>query len=166
MPETVTDPEHRPLLDGLDPGGVRVLDTSTDEWRPRLDAATELTPHREVGPMDTYMMIFTSGTSGNPKAVQVSHFMVLMSGQALVERFSLTADDTCYVSMPLFHSNPVVAGWASRWRMSLRRRRNPTTQTIRCGSRSATRPATVTSTTSGVVLVSRCGTASDPPKTP
>jgi fatty-acyl-CoA synthase len=108
----VTDPEHRPLLDGLDPGGVRVLDTSTDEWRRRLDAATELTPHREVGPMDTYMMIFTSGTSGNPKAVQVSHFMVLMSGQALVERFSLTADDTCYISMPLFHSNAVVAGWA------------------------------------------------------
>jgi fatty-acyl-CoA synthase len=35
-----------------------------------------------------------------------------MSGQALVERFSLTEDDTCYVSMPLFHSNAVVAGWA------------------------------------------------------
>jgi fatty-acyl-CoA synthase len=51
------------------------LDTSTDEWRRRLDAATELTPHREVGPMDTYMMIFTSGTSGNPKAGQVSHYV-------------------------------------------------------------------------------------------
>ena len=28
----VTDAEHRPLLDGLDLAGVRVLDTSTDEW--------------------------------------------------------------------------------------------------------------------------------------
>ncbi len=108
----VTDPEHRALLDGLDLSGIRVFDTSTDEWRALLHAAPELAPHREVGPLDTYMMIFTSGTSGNPKAVQVSHFMVLMSGQALVERFSLTADDTCYVSMPLFHSNAVVAGWA------------------------------------------------------
>ncbi len=89
-----------------------VLDTSTDEWRETVRAAGELTPLREVSAMDTFMMIFTSGTSGNPKAVQVSHFMVLMSGQALVQRFSLTSEDTCYLSMPLFHSNAVVAGWS------------------------------------------------------
>ena len=62
--------------------------------------------------MDTFMMIFTSGTSGEPKAVQVTHLMVLFSGLYLVERFSVTADDVCYLSMPLFHSNAVVAGWA------------------------------------------------------
>ena len=108
----VTDAEHRGLLDGLDLTGIRVVDTSTGEWAAQLDSATELAPYREVGPMETYMMIFTSGTGGNPKAVQVSHFMVVMSGRALAQRFSLTADDTCYVSMPLFHSNAVVAGWA------------------------------------------------------
>jgi fatty-acyl-CoA synthase len=57
------------------------------------------------------MLIFTSGTSGNPKPVRVSHFMVLMSGQALVDRFDITPEDTCYLSMPLFHSNALVAGW-------------------------------------------------------
>jgi fatty-acyl-CoA synthase len=108
----LTDAAHRPLLEGLDLTGIRVLDTSTDEWSELLSAATDLTPHRQVGPMDTCMMIFTSGTSGNPKAVQVTHFMVVMAGQSLVERFTLTGDDTCYLSMPLFHSNAVVAGWA------------------------------------------------------
>ena len=108
----VTDAAHRQLLDGLDLDGIRVVDTSTEEWQRLVDDAGPLLPYREVGQMDTYMMIFTSGTSGNPKAVQVSHFMVLMSGQALAERFSITAADTCYVSMPLFHSNAVVAGWA------------------------------------------------------
>ena len=107
----VTDAEHRPLLDGLDLGGVQVVDTSTEDWARMLEAAGELTPHREVEPMDTYMLIFTSGTSGDPKAVQVSHFMVLMSGPNLVEKFEITADDTCYLSMPLFHSNALVAGW-------------------------------------------------------
>ena len=34
--------------------------------------------------MDTFMMIFTSGTSGDPKAVQVAHLMVLFSGLNLV----------------------------------------------------------------------------------
>ncbi len=108
----VTDATHRRLLDGLDLDGIRVLDTSTEEWRRLVDEAGRLQPHRGVGQMDTYMMIFTSGTSGNPKAVQVPHSMVLFAGQALAERFSLTADDTCYVSMPLFHSNAVVGGWA------------------------------------------------------
>ena len=39
--------------------------------------------------MDTFMMIFTSGTSGDPKAVQVNHLMVLFSGLNLVERFAI-----------------------------------------------------------------------------
>jgi fatty-acyl-CoA synthase len=108
----VTDAEHVPLLDGLELDGVRVFDTSSPEWSDLLSGAGPLTPHREVGAMDTLMMIFTSGTSGEPKAVQVAQLMVLFSGLNLVERFSMTADDVCYLSMPLFHSNAVVAGWA------------------------------------------------------
>ena len=76
------------------------------------DVSGAFSPYRQVEPLDTFMMIFTSGTSGDPKAVQVSHFMVLASGAALAQRFSLSNTDTCYVSMPLFHSNAVVAGWA------------------------------------------------------
>ena len=109
----VTDAEHRHLLDGLDLPGVRVLDTSTSEWSDLLArCAEELVPHREVEAMDTFMMIFTSGTSGDPKAVQVAHLMVLFSGLNLVGRFDITPEDVCYLSMPLFHSNAVVAGWA------------------------------------------------------
>ncbi|WP_300402549.1 fatty-acid--CoA ligase FadD1 [Nocardioides sp.] len=108
----VTDNEHHPLLEGLDLGDVRVLDTSTGEWAELIAGAGPLTPHREVEAMDTFMMIFTSGTSGDPKAVQVAHLMVLFSGLNLVDRFSMTSDDVCYLSMPLFHSNAVVAGWA------------------------------------------------------
>ncbi|ORW95486.1 acyl-CoA synthetase [Mycobacterium sp. IEC1808] len=108
----VTDPEHRPLLDGLDLGRTQILDTSTPQWAEFLGSAGELVPHREVTAMDAFMMIFTSGTSGNPKAVQVSHLMATFAGINLVQRFGLTERDTCYVSMPLFHSNAVVAGWA------------------------------------------------------
>jgi fatty-acyl-CoA synthase len=107
----VTDAEHRALLDGVDLDGVQVFDSSSDDWARLLQSAGELRPHREVEPMDTYMLIFTSGTSGDPKPVRVSHFMVLMSGRALVERFEITPRDTCYLSMPLFHSNALVAGW-------------------------------------------------------
>ena len=38
--------------------------------------------------------------------------MVPFAGVALVQRFSITDADVCYLSMPLFHSNALMAGWA------------------------------------------------------
>ena len=104
--------EHRALIDGLDLPGVRIVDVSTPEWAAEVTAAPPLTPHRESTPDDTFMMIFTSGTSGEPKAVQVPHAVVLIAGMALVARYEVTSDDVGYLSMPLFHSNAVYAGWA------------------------------------------------------
>ncbi|KUH88408.1 fatty-acid--CoA ligase FadD1 [Mycobacterium sp. IS-1556] len=108
----ITDADHRALLDGLELPGVTVLDTSSAGWADFLAGAPPFVPHREVGVDDTFMMIFTSGTSGDPKAVQVANMMPLFAGNALVERFELTDRDTCYLSMPMFHSNAVVGGWA------------------------------------------------------
>ena len=107
----VTDAAHRHLLDGLDLPGVRLLDTSSAEWESLTSEPRELTPHREVGPDDTFVMIFTSGTSGDPKAVQVQHMMPIFAGSSLAERYSVGTSDVCYVSMPLFHSNSIYAGW-------------------------------------------------------
>jgi fatty-acyl-CoA synthase len=108
----LTDADHRHLLDGLEFPGVTVIDVSTDEWADRVAHAPELVAHREVAADDTFMMIFTSGTSGEPKAVEVPHAMVLFAGTALVERYGLDASDVCYLAMPLFHSNAVYAGWS------------------------------------------------------
>ena len=108
----LTDSAHRPLLEGLDLTGVRVIDVGSAQWSALVAAAEELTPHREVAPTDTFMLIFTSGTSGEPKAVQVAHMMIPFSGVSLVQRFSITAADVCYLAMPLFHSNALLAGWS------------------------------------------------------
>ena len=108
----LTDRAHRALLDGLDLPGVRVLDTTTAEWSSLLAAAGPLVPHREVVPTDTFMMIFTSGTSGEPKAVQVTHLTVIFAGASLIERLEIDSSGVCYLSMPLFHSNALLAGWS------------------------------------------------------
>ncbi|ORA31910.1 fatty-acid--CoA ligase FadD1 [Mycobacterium aquaticum] len=102
----LVDSQHRVLLDGVDLPGVTVIDVSEAVW-----PARDLVPYRQVGPDDTFMMIFTSGTSGEPKAVEVAHSIVLFSATALVQRYGLTSADTCYLAMPLFHSNGVYAGW-------------------------------------------------------
>jgi fatty-acyl-CoA synthase len=108
----LTDPAHKGLLDGLDLPGVRVFDVSGEPWMALQGSAGTLTPYREVAPTDTFMMIFTSGTSGEPKAVLVTHLTVLFAGTTLIARFEIDSSDVCYLSMPLFHSNALLAGWS------------------------------------------------------
>jgi fatty-acyl-CoA synthase len=102
--------EHLPLLDGLDLGGATVVDVDGPRYRDAVAAAEPLVAH-EVNGVDPVVMLFTSGTSGDPKAVRFAHAMAVMCGASLAERFELTDDDVCYLSMPLFHSNGVAAGW-------------------------------------------------------
>lgn len=108
----LVDPEHRQLLDGFDLTGLEVLDVTGARYADAVAAAPPLVAHREVTAADTLMMIFTSGTSGDPKAVRFAHGMAIMCGASLIFQYDVTADDVCYLSMPLFHSNGVAAGWA------------------------------------------------------
>ena len=43
---------------------------------------------------DLLMLIFTSGTSGEPKAVRCTHGKIAVPGRMLADRFGLTATDT------------------------------------------------------------------------
>ncbi|GAC83071.1 long-chain fatty-acid--CoA ligase [Gordonia paraffinivorans NBRC 108238] len=107
----VTDAEHRPLLQGLDLPGVTILDTSTPEWAELIANAGDLTPHSVPGAMDTYMLIFTSGTSGDPKPVQFAHMMIPFAGPVLADKYDIGPGDVCYLSMPLFHSAALMGGY-------------------------------------------------------
>jgi fatty-acyl-CoA synthase len=109
----VTDTERLALLDGLDLGGVRVITIDGPEWPELLVAHRDSTPPSPApAGDDLFMLIFTSGTSGNPKAVRVTHKMVAGPGRMLADRFGLTSADTTYASMPMFHSGAVMACWA------------------------------------------------------
>ncbi|BBZ25238.1 fatty-acid--CoA ligase FadD1 [Mycolicibacter hiberniae] len=107
----LVDTAHRALLAGLELPGITIIDVDDPAWDAECAEAGPLRPHRQVAPLDPFMLIFTSGTSGDPKAVLVSHFMVLVAGQSLTERFGLGSDDVLYLSMPLFHSNAIAAGF-------------------------------------------------------
>lgn len=102
----VAEPATAGLLDGLDLGPVRVLDAATYDWPD--DGPV---PDVEVGDESLFMLIFTSGTSGEPKAVRITHGKISGPAAYLTERLGLSGEDVHYVSMPLFHSNAVVAGW-------------------------------------------------------
>ena len=109
----VTEPAHRPLLDGLELDDVTVLEVGSPGWDAVVEHGREQPwPDAAVTPDDLLMLIFTSGTSGDPKAVRVTHEKVAFPGEMLADRFGLGPSDVCYLSMPLFHSNAVMAGYA------------------------------------------------------
>jgi fatty-acyl-CoA synthase len=98
---------------GFAPEGMAVIDVGAAAWADELGqfrgAPITFAPSNFD---DLFMLIFTSGTSGDPKAVRCTHEKVAFPGVMLAERFGLGPADTCYLSMPLFHSNAVMAGWA------------------------------------------------------
>lgn len=98
--------DDRPLHAGA------LLGNSPSMLRSMAAAAAKPLVPVEVSGVDPVLMIFTSGTSGDPKAVRFAHAMGVMCGASLVERFGLSCEDVCYLSMPLFHSNGVAAGWS------------------------------------------------------
>jgi len=58
------------------------------------------------------LLLFTSGTSGAPKACLCSQGRLARIGGIVAQMYELTPDDVCYLAMPLFHSNALMAGWA------------------------------------------------------
>jgi len=95
---------------------VDYIDVDSAQWAAEVAAYGEgagvpLAAY-DADPSDVFMLIYTSGTSGEPKAVKCSQSKVAIAGVTMTQRFSLGPDDVCYVSMPLFHSNAVLVGWA------------------------------------------------------
>jgi fatty-acyl-CoA synthase len=58
------------------------------------------------------LLLFTSGTSGAPKACLCSQGRLARIGTIVAQMFGIEGDDVCYMAMPLFHSNALMAGWA------------------------------------------------------
>ncbi|MGZ4453722.1 MAG: AMP-binding protein, partial [Nocardioides sp.] len=107
----LTDAAHRDLLP--EDVGVPVIDAGSPGWEATLaEYRGTPAPAREATPGDLVMLIFTSGTSGEPKAVRVTDAKITIPGLMLADRFGLGPQDVVYVAMPMFHSNAIMAGWA------------------------------------------------------
>jgi fatty-acyl-CoA synthase len=108
----LVEAKYATLLEGLNLG-MRVLDLGSPEWTEMVDQSrgAPVDPV-DAGGDDLLMLIFTSGTGGEPKAVRCTHGKIAFPGRMLADRFGLSTSDTVYVSMPMFHSNAIMAGWS------------------------------------------------------
>ncbi|TMH20666.1 MAG: long-chain fatty acid--CoA ligase [Betaproteobacteria bacterium] len=75
-------------------------------------------PLAAVNPQTPAMLMYTSGTTGEPKGVALSHWNMVCAGRAVVEAQAMTSADRVLSSLPLYHINgqciatvsPVVSG--------------------------------------------------------
>lgn len=111
----VTEDRHADLLAGLDLGIAddRRFDVASPTWRAAIAPFKGAgIPKIEGDPRAIYMLIFTSGTTGEPKAAICSSMRTAMAGKVLAQMRGLTSKDVGYLAMPLFHSNAHMAGVA------------------------------------------------------
>ncbi|MEU7390342.1 AMP-binding protein [Streptomyces tanashiensis] len=112
----VTQRAHLPLLDGLALPGLRILVTDTEAYRELLAPYGDARPgDARLGPVhpdSRFLLSFTSGSTGAPKAALCSQGRLAAAGASLVSHFSVGPDDVHYICMPMFHGNAVIADWA------------------------------------------------------
>lgn len=118
----VTSRAYLPLVAGLGGGsgrdalGLPMLVVDDPGYREAL-APFEGAGVQDVEPVasiteDTRLLLyFTSGSTGAPKAVTCSQGRLAASGAVMADRFGLSALDVCYLPMPMFHGNAILANW-------------------------------------------------------
>jgi fatty-acyl-CoA synthase len=116
----VTDEEGAALLQGLDLGveDDKILVVGTGRYDALLarhaggEGARSLIERAdEVDDEALFLLIFTSGTTGVPKAVRCTQGRLAGIAEVAAPGYGYTAEDVCYCPMPLFHGNALMALW-------------------------------------------------------
>jgi fatty-acyl-CoA synthase len=116
----VTDDEGGALLQGLDLGVAdeNILVLGSERYNALLQRfagsreAQDLIENADaIDESALYLLIFTSGTTGVPKAVRCTQGRLAGIAAVAGPGFGYTADDVCYCPMPLFHGNALMGLW-------------------------------------------------------
>src|SRR5690606_8014762 len=91
---------------GLEPALLRsTIDGEADGWVPLTELRTgdDVPPPADTGPDDLHRLMYTSGTTGRPKGVMLSHGNLAWKNLAHLVEFGFTADGLGLACGPLYH---------------------------------------------------------------
>jgi len=81
----------------------RVLDVTVWTLDPQQPAAVPSDLPRAVEPDDGAVIMYTSGTTGQPKGAQLTHHGIVGSARSVIEAIEITGADHFGTALPLFH---------------------------------------------------------------
>ncbi|GAJ09278.1 unnamed protein product, partial [marine sediment metagenome] len=106
----VTTPDFMPLLEEVwqlrgKTLPVAILNEGDEDLH--LQQAKPGTPSSpvQVSPDDEAELLYTTGTTGRPKGVLLTHSNLLYEAQFIIDGHSLTENDRCLCLLPFFHIN-------------------------------------------------------------
>lgn len=118
----VTDGSGAAALDGLDLGigSDRILVVGTSSYSGLLApfVTSDRTTRELLGtapgipPDQLFLLLFTSGTTGDPKAVRCTQGRLAGIARVAGPGYGYSRQSVCYCPMPLFHGNALMALWA------------------------------------------------------
>ncbi|MET7617880.1 acyl-CoA synthetase [Streptomyces sp. NPDC005408] len=98
----LADPDLAPRL----PGGlsVRPLRDADDSLLAELRTPRSFTPEREPGTEDLVQLLYTSGTTAQPKGAMMTHRALVHEYVSAITALDLSGSDRPLHSLPLYHS--------------------------------------------------------------
>ena len=93
-----------------------------DALHPSVPASVVFDASQAVRVRDAAIMMYTSGTTAQPKGCPLTHEAIVRTGDAINTRFSLTEEDVWWDPLPMFHLSSIL----------------PLTAALRAGSRYVT----------------------------
>lgn len=93
----------QPLAEAAKQGGLACPIHILEEMAAQKGEAGAVTWGQGAAPGDLAMILYTSGTTGDPKGVMLTHRNLLANFESFAQMFSFRPSDTVVVVLPLFH---------------------------------------------------------------